>query len=201
MLEINHKNDIIIPFKKIGEPGWIEKTKLIIQSYADVWGEKTPKTKTQQSIDQLEQKLGTQLPDSLKLFYTEFGVADIGEQLLDFSKIGWLKNIWAKNPEQGPNFSKEELSILPHLVVFSDYLGNGNMFCFHSKNKAVYYFDHDQKPLLQKLFNSVDDYIKGCLIFSQAALCNENLQEKVDSWVEAVAIDCFGKSTVKKWRY
>lgn len=201
MLEINNKHDILIPFSKIGEPGWAQKTRLIIESYADVWGEKTAKIKTQQSIDQLELKLGTKLPNSLKLFYSEFGVADIGEQLIDFPKIVWLKDIWAKNPENSPSFSQEELSILPYLVKFSDYLGNGNMFCFHSKSNSVYYYNHDQKPLLQKLFNTVDDYIKGCLIFSQAALCNENLQEKVDAWVEAVAIDCFGKTVIKKWRY
>lgn len=39
MLEINKKDDIVIPFSKIGEPDWEIKTELIIQSIAENWSD------------------------------------------------------------------------------------------------------------------------------------------------------------------
>lgn len=59
---------------------------------------------------------------------------------------------------------------MPFLVTFSDYLGNGNMFCFHSETKEIYYFDHDTKPYLTRMFSCIDEYLKGRLITCQYQL-------------------------------
>lgn len=201
MLEINKKEDIIIPFDKIGEDNWESKTHLIIQSIAENWDDELKEPISIEEIQELENRLGTTLPNSLKIFYQKFGLADIGEQLQDLKEIGWIKNIWAEQPQYGPDFTEEAKIYFPFLISFSDYLGNGNMFCFHSETKEIYYFDHDNTPYLTKMFNTVDEYLKGCLIFAQADLFGEAEQEDVEEWTEEIVSEIISKETIEKWRY
>ncbi len=134
---IDKKEDIIIPFTKIGDPLWKDKTKLIIESLADNWGNDLVDPKSEEEIQLLEARIETSLPNSLKEFYKVFGVADIGEQLISFDEIDYIIKIWEPHPEYGPSFTLEDLSVLPYLITFSDYLGNGNMFCFHKETKEI----------------------------------------------------------------
>ena len=201
MLEINRKEDIIIPFDKIGEDNWESKTQLIIQSIAENWDDELKEPISTEEIQELENRLETTLPNSLKIFYQKFGLADIGEQLQDLNEIGWIKNNWAEQPQYGPDFTEDDKIHLPFLVSFSDYLGNGNMFCFHSETKEIYYFDHDSKPYLTKMFNTVDEYLKGCLIFAQSDLFGNAEQEDVEEWTEEIVSEIIGEETVEKWRY
>ncbi|KAF2341154.1 SMI1/KNR4 family protein [Flavobacterium tistrianum] len=201
MTDINQKSDIIIPFEKIGDIGWDEKSKLIIESLAENWSNELKSPISIEEIENLEKRLKTTLPSGLKTFYNTLGIADIGEELQSFEDIMWIKDIWEEDNPYGPEFSKEDKILLPHLITFSDYLGNGNMFCFHNKTKEIYYYDHDTKPFITKMFQDVDDYIKGCLIFAQADLFGEVGQEQVEKWTEEIAEDLFGKDIVRKWRY
>ncbi len=201
MIEINKKEDIIIPFNKIGEENWEVKTKLIIDSFAEIWENDPKEPISADDIEKLEQRLKTTLPEALKCFYKTFGLADIGEQLQDFQDMEWIKDIWADAPQYGPDFTEEDKKILPYLVSFSDYLGNGNMFCFHSETKEIFYFDHDTKPYLTKMFNSVDEYLKGCLVFAQSDLLGEVEQKDVEEWTEEIVAEILGGDIVKKWRY
>lgn len=194
MIEINKKEDILIPFNKIGDSDWKINTKKIIESIGDDL--KNPIS--DEEVQDLETKLGTALPENLKLFYQTFGIADIGEQLQDFKEVDWIKDIWADGPQYGPDFTDHDQKILPFLISFSDYLGNGNMFCFHCDTKEIYYYDHDEMPYLTKMFDTVDDYLKGCLIFAQNDFSESR---EIDSWTEEIVIDLFDERTVKKWRY
>jgi len=150
-------------------------------------------------IAQLEKRLGTPLPEHLKLFYQTFGLADIGEQLQDFKEMGWIKDIWADQPQYGPDFTTEDKKYLPFLVSFSDYLWNGNMFCFHSETHQIYYYDHDSQPYLTKLFDQFEHYLKACLILIQDDFFGKVKQEQVEAWTEEIVSDLFGKETVQKW--
>lgn len=198
MIEINKKEDILIPFHTMSDPDWEINTKEIIESIADNYGDDLKSPISKEEISNLEKRLGTSLPENLKLFYETFGIADIGEQLQDFEEVDWIKDIWADAPQYGPDFTEEDKKILPYLISFSDYLGNGNMFCFHSETKEIYYYDHDTKPYITKIFDTVDDYIKGCLIFAQ----NDFSQSReIDNWTEEIVIDLLGEKTVRKWRY
>ncbi len=202
MIDIKSKSDIIIPFEKIGEENWFDKTELIITEYADNWGEELSEPISIEAIFELEKRLETTLPDSLKLFYQKFGIANIGEQLQSFTEIGWIQDIWKDEPEYGPNFSNKDKKHLPFLISFSDYLGNGNMFCFHSETKEIYYYDHDTQPYITKLFDDASDYIKGCLISCQVDLFNQEIgQEKVEKWSEEILDEMFGVDVVEKWKY
>ncbi|SHH53982.1 hypothetical protein SAMN05444388_11234 [Flavobacterium johnsoniae] len=77
MIEIHKKEDILIPFNKIGDPDWKINTKKIIEAIADNFGDDLKKPVSKEEILALETKLGTALPENLKLFYETFGIADI----------------------------------------------------------------------------------------------------------------------------
>ena len=201
MLEINRKEDIIIPFQKIGESDWETNTHHILEALADNWGgefEKCPIS--EEKITALEKRLNTQLPESLRMFYQTFGIVDIGEELVKIDQIKYLKEWWDV-PQYTPDFSESDLEVLPHLVWFGDYLGNGNMFCFHNQTKAIYYFDHDSKPYLTKLFDDFSDYLKACLILAQTDLFGDVNEQDVEQWTEEIISNLFGKAILKKWRY
>jgi hypothetical protein len=202
MLEINTKEDIIIPFDKIGDNNWKIKTSQIIEALAQNWEDELKEPISASEISELEDRLGTTLPEQLNIFYQTFGLANIGEELQSFEDMGWLKDTGAADPEYGVDFASEDTALLPYLVTFSDYLGNGNMFCFHSKTKEIYYFDHDEAPYIYKMFNTVDDYIKCCLIFAQSDLFGKNAsQEDVDKWTEEIVETLIDKNNIRKWRY
>ncbi|NDV95426.1 SMI1/KNR4 family protein [Dysgonomonas sp. 521] len=202
MIDINKKSDIIIPFEKISDPDWAVNTRIIIESLAENWNDELPASKTDAEISDLENRLGTTLPGELKLFYKTFGVAPIGEQLQEFSEMGWLEDIWKDAPQYGPDFTEEDNQSLPYLISFSDYLGNGNMFCFHSETKEIYYYDHDERPYITKLFTSFGDYLKGCLILCQSDLFGSGVeQQDVDEWTEEIVSEIFGEGVLDKWRY
>jgi hypothetical protein len=54
------------------------------------------------------------------------------------------------------------------LIVSGDYLGNGNMFCFHRESGIVYYFDHDSEPLLTKFFDDTQTYLDTLMLITLA---------------------------------
>lgn len=202
MINIKARAEITIPFDKIGDPDWEIETERIIKALAENWDDDLAAPISEELIFHLEKRLKVELPDSLKLFYQKFGIAGIGEELQDLNAISYLGDIWKDAPQYGPDFSEEDKKHLPFLISFGDYLGNGNIFCFHSDTKEIFYFDHDSKPYLTKLFDDASDYIKGCLIGCQADLFDEDTgEEQVLDWCEEILIELFGSNIVKKWRY
>ena len=201
MIEIKRKDDIVIPFVNIGSEGWDTTTRSLLEAIAENWGNELKEPVSASALAALKARLGTTLLDSLKLFYQTFGLTDIGEQLQELDDIGWIRDIWADAPQYGPDFTEEDKRQLPYLVSFSDYLGNGNLFCFHSETKEIYYYDYDQRPCITKMFDSVDDYLKGYLLFAQGDLFSEEVgQEKVEQWVTEIVIGLVGERIIKKWR-
>lgn len=197
MFEITKKEDVIIPFEKIGDENWEKNTRFILT--AD--GDELPEVVSEEEIQEIEKHLGAKLPDSLKLFYKTFGVADIGEELIDLKNISYLKEWWEEDAEYGPDFSEEDKKVLPYLVWFGDYLGNGNMFCFHTKTHEIYYFDHDTLPYLTKLFDDFSDYLKGCLIFKQLDYVSDEKWKELEPIFEEVISEFISEEVIKKWRY
>lgn len=197
MFEITKKEDVIIPFEKIGDENWEKNTRFILT--AD--GDELPEVVSEEEIQEIEKHLGAKLPDSLKLFYKTFGVADIGEELIDLKNISYLKEWWEEDAEYGPDFSEENKKVLPYLVWFGDYLGNGNMFCFHTKTHEIYYFDHDTLPYLTKLFDDFSDYLKGCLIFKQLDYVSDEKWKELEPIFEEVISEFISEEVIKKWRY
>ena len=196
MIFLHNKDDIIIPFEAVGEPGWEEKTRMLLYAFAENWGENLPEPVTEELIAVTEKRLGVRLPDTLTLFYRVFGIADIGEELQALENMQTLAD-WTEGFDWDEAGEKEK-EMLPHLVTFSEYLGNGNAFCFHRETGSVYYFDHETEPYLVKLFDKVDDYLKGCLIALQ-----EHFFESSDAAdiVEEKLLEVFSEGVITKWMY
>ncbi len=202
MLNIATKADIIIPFENIGDNDWLDNTKKIIDAIADNWNEDTAIAITNDKIAQLEKRLNIALPTDLAMFYKQFGIANIGEILLNIDKVDWLQNAWQGIEEMLADFSEQEKLILPNLIAFSECLGGGNMMCFHSKTHEVFFFDHENKPHLSKLFTNVSDYIKACLIYYQLDLFDINVgQDKVATWCYETLSENFSIETIEKWLF
>ena len=75
------------------------------------------------------------------------------------------------------------------------------MFCFHSETKEIYYYDHDNPPYLTKMFGTIDEYLKGCLIFAQSDLFGEASPKDAEKWTLEIVSEIVGKAMVKKWGY
>ena len=80
------------------------------------------------------------------------------------------------------------------LIPFNK-IGDSN---WEINTKEIYYYDHDEMPYLTKMFDTVDDYLKGCLIFAQNDFSESR---EIDNWTEEIVVDLFDERTVKKWRY
>ncbi|MFK8269075.1 SMI1/KNR4 family protein [Capnocytophaga cynodegmi] len=197
MFEITKKEDVIIPFDKIGDENWEKNTHFILT--AD--GDELPEVVTEEEIQEVEKRLIAKLPDSLKLFYKTFGVADIGEELIDLDSISYLVEYLGEDNEYDSEFSEEDKEALPYLVWFGDYLGNGNKFCFHTKTHEIYYFDHDTYPYLAKLFDDFSDYLKGCLIFKQMDYVSDEKWAKFETILEEIVSEFISEEVIEKWRY
>lgn len=79
--------------------------------------------------------------------------------------------------------------------MFGDYLGNGNMFCFHRETGAVYYFDHDSPPMLTRFFNEPQSYLDALMILTLA-----EVHDDAERGEELLA-ERFGDVAARKWRY
>ncbi len=202
MLNIVTKADIIIPFDNIGDNDWLDNTKKIIDAITDNWNEDIAMAIADDKITQLEKRLNIALPTDLAMFYKQFGIANIGEILLNIDEVDWLQNVWQGIEEMLADFSEQEKIILPNLIAFSECLGGGNMMCFHSKTHEVFFFNHENKPYLSKLFTNVSDYIKACLIYYQLDLFDINIgKNKVETWCYEILVENFPIETIKKWLF
>ncbi len=202
MLIIKSKDEIIVPFAKIGEDNWENNARKIIETNAENWGSDLPEPLTESAIRQLEERLGVALPHELRLFYKHFGLANIGETLLKLEKINWFNDFCQENFVEELELSSAEKEIALHLIVFSDCLSDGNMMCFHSKTQEAFYIDCEEKPRISKCFDSVSDYIKASLIFVQSEFCEEyEEQDTVEAWCREILHDCFEETMIKKWLF
>ncbi|MDR1616068.1 MAG: SMI1/KNR4 family protein [Syntrophomonadaceae bacterium] len=196
MLTIRKKDDIIIPFiKQTGEEGWQAKTRIILEAIAEKWNSELPQPKAEEETVRLEAELQTSLPSSLKIFYQEFGVADIGETLQEWDDIKWLAGFWAAIPQLGPDLTEADQSVCPYLVTFGGCVNDSGIWCFHAETKEIYYFDYDERPHITKLYDSFDDYLKNCLILAQSELfANPATKKDVLRWGKEILEDMLSQS-------
>ena len=160
-----------------------------------------------------EWRLGCPLPRSLRDYYLQLGVLDWSERLLnprydlgapdqDMDAIGPVHVVFPgisdiveiSQPEQ----AQALLAALDALVVFGDYLGNGNLWCFDRRDGAVWYLDHDSSPLLTRVFDDVGDYLDALALM---ALCIAHDKDDGDARAEAMLSQRFGSALLKKWMY
>lgn len=154
---------------------------------------------TPHALDELENRLGCRLPPALGDYHRTFGALALAERLCSVEQgdlpIQALMDAYPGIVDLSPIDKAEFLALASELVVFGDYLGNGNMFCFHKKSGEVYYFDHDSEPLLSHFSPSVQEYLDGLMIRSLAEI------HDADEAGEDLLVQRFGKTVVRKWLY
>lgn len=197
-MDINKIEDVIFPQKKIlFDTDWDTEILPIIQGYADFWGKELTPTTSTKEIEECETRLGTKLPEDLKTFYFRFGNAKLGEELLPVAEMDYLPETWDKSFFE--NYSETERQEIFKVIIFADYLGSGNYWCFHKDTKHIFYYNHDTQPNVNEMFNNFGEYLKWMLIFTQGEMGQhiDGLEEEL----EKIVIEKIGIDKIRTWRY
>ena len=164
-----------------------------------------------------EWRLGCALPQSLRDYLLQLGVLDWAERLLsprfdlmapdaDMDAIGSVQVVFPGIADivemSAPQQALALEAQLSELVVFGDYLGNGNLWCFDRRDGSVWYLDHDSSPLLTRMFDDVGDYLDALALMS---LCRSHAvaqgRDDGDEQAEVLLEKRFGRALIRKWMY
>jgi SMI1 / KNR4 family (SUKH-1) len=171
-----------------------------IVTHLQHWDEQASKASftptSEATLVRLEKALGCPLPGALRQYHLTFGVSKLAETINvpDIDDDYGIKPLLDAYPGiVDMNLPKSDLKLARQLIAFGDYLGNGNMWCFHREGQAVYYFDHDSRPALTLVFKDVETYLNALMVL--------NIAGDDDDAAEAVLRARLGDETVEKWRY
>ena len=173
----------------------------VIEAYAALWSEHVNEPHispvSEGAIVELEKKIHCVLPTPLRDYHKNIGALSLAEILCSVASgptpIQPLLEAFPGIIELVQQES--DLILAQKLIVFGDYLGNGNLFCFHKLTGEVYYFDHDDGDLMTRFFSSVDQYLDALMI-----LCLAEVHENEEAG-EDLLVERFGPNLIKKWRY
>jgi SMI1-KNR4 cell-wall len=175
--------------------------RLVIAAYASLWEGHVSQMRvepvSEADIAKLEAQIGCSLPQPLRNYHLEFGALKLAETLCNVIRSDYQiqPHLKAFPGIIELTYDDTVLDLAEKLVVFGDYLGNGNMFCFHHRTGEVYYFDHDRGELLTRFFSSVQDYLDALMI-----LCLGEIHDDEEA-AEALLVERYGQALVRKWRY
>ena len=178
-----------------------------IAAYAGLWeGHATqpilaPASRAE--LDALEQRLGCALPPLLRAYHARLGALSLAERLCSvappvmFASIEPLADAYPGITDilEDEDDADDQWALVDELVAFGDYLGNGNLWCFHRQTGEVWYFDHDSPPMLTRMFGQVADYLDA-LMFK----CLLQVHDAEDD-DETLLRQRFGDALVEKWMY
>lgn len=151
-------------------------------------------------IQALELRLGCSLPPLLRRYHEEIGALELAERLCSVSpeKYASIEPLLDAYPGvsdmlEDVTDAEPQWALVNQLIAFGDYLGNGNLWCFHRETLEVWYFDHDCSPMLTRVFSNVGQYLDvlmfKCLLEAHGEEENEGLLREhlgddiVDKWM------------------
>jgi hypothetical protein len=175
--------------------------KTVLDMYAALWDTEAQQVKlcpvSEQALQALESRLGCTLPNALRHYHLTFGVLNLSEGLcgVEPSDVCIQPLLDAYPGIVELTSEPTDLALAKQLITFSDYLGNGNQFCFHPQSQKVYYFDHEAPPMHTLFFNSTQDYLDAVLLFCLAEV-HENRDE-----AERILVAKYGLEMIRKWLY
>lgn len=152
-------------------------------------------------LEVLERRLGCTIPPQLRTYHEKIGVLDLAETLCSVTpaKYASIEPLHDAYPgitdilEDAPD-AEQQWALVKQLVAFGDYLGNGNLWCFHRETGEVWYFDHDSSPMLTQIFTDVGQYL-DVLMFK----CLLEIHGEDDN--EELLRERLGDAVVEKWMY
>lgn len=173
-----------------------------VQAYFELWDNPSPITPVQsKDTEALEQRLDCALPPLLRHYHEQIGALELTERLCSVAPAKYasieplldaypgIRDILEDAPDAEPQWV-----LVNQLIAFGDYLGNGNLWCFHREMGAVWYFDHDCSPMLTQIFSDVSQYLDvlmfKCLLEAHGEEDNEDLLR-----------EHLGDDVVEKWMY
>ncbi|MFZ6709867.1 SMI1/KNR4 family protein [Undibacterium sp. TC9W] len=176
----------------------------VITAYSVLWEGHATQARfspvSESDLLDLETRLSCQLPSALKAYHLEFGALSLAEKLCSVSHNGDtpiqpLLEAYPGIVDMLKHEDEQVLELFEDMVVFGDYLGNGNMFCFLRDSGEVFYFDHDDGSMLNPFFNSVEEYLDALMI-----RCLAEIHEDEDAGLDLLA-QRHGTGLVRKWLY
>lgn len=174
----------------------------VIGAYSALWEGHVTQARlapvAEPALASLEARLGCALPAPLKRYHLELGALSLAERLcsVDADAPVPIQPLLEAFPGiTDITDDPAELAQAEALVAFGDYLGNGNMFCFHRTSGEVFYFDHDDGALLTRFFPSVEHYLDALMV-----RCLAEVHEDDDAG-EALLVKRLGRDLVRKWLY
>lgn len=171
-------------------------------AYLAFWERSAPLTPVNnKAFEALEQRLGCAIPRLLRIYHEQIGALNLAETLCSvtleqYANIEPLSDAYPGITdilEDAPD-ADQQWKLVNQLVAFGDYLGNGNLWCFHRETGQVWYFDHDSAPMLTQMFDDVGQYI-DVLMFK----CLLNVHDEEDN--EDLLREHLGNEIVNKWMY
>lgn len=171
-------------------------------AWLDQWEKPSPLTPVKpEEVDALEQRLGCTIPPLLRIYHEKIGTLDLAETLCSvapakYASIEPLHNAYPGISDilEGVPDADAQWALVNRLIAFGDYLGNGNMWCFHRETGEVWYFDHDSSPMLTQIFSNVGQYL-DILMFK----CLLEVHGEEDN--EELLRERLGDAVVEKWMY
>ncbi|MBD7974455.1 SMI1/KNR4 family protein [Escherichia whittamii] len=173
-----------------------------VLAWSEEWNRRSPISPVPASeIEALEQRLGCTIPPLLRSYHEHIGTLNLAETLCSVQPAPYAAIEPLTDAYPGITDLLEELpdsnglrNLVDQLIAFGDYLGNGNLWCFHRVTGEVWYFDHDCPPMLTQMFSDVGQYLDlvmfKCLLTVHGEEDNEEmLREKL------------GDALVEKWMY
>ena len=160
-----------------------------------------PAPASKKAVAELEQRLGCALPPLLRHYHLQLGVLDLPENLCSvaparYAAIEPLIHAFPGITDilEGAADADASRALVDELVAFGDYLGNGNLWCFHRRTGQVWYFDHDTAPMLTPMFADVGGYLDAL-----AFKCLLAVHDREDD--ETLLRQRLGNDIVDKWMY
>lgn len=170
-----------------------------VRAYLD-GGDFTPASRA--ALDDCEQHIGCPLPPMLRAYHERIGVEYLAEIINPPERIEPLLDAFPGLEDILEDMSTEQAAatraLAEQLIAFGDYLGNGNLWCFHRQTGQVWYCDHDTGECLSQIFDDVRDYLDAVMILS---LAEAHDPEDGHEAAESILRQRLGDAVVEKWMY
>lgn len=170
-----------------------------VRAYLD-GGDFTPASRA--ALDDCEQHIGCPLSPMLRAYHERIGVEYLAEIINPPERIEPLLDAFPGLEDILEDMSAEQAAatraLAEQLIAFGDYLGNGNLWCFHRQTGQVWYCDHDTGECLSQIFDDVRDYLDAVMILS---LAEAHDPEDGHEAAESILRQRLGDAVVEKWMY
>jgi hypothetical protein len=127
--------DLPRPFTRIGEPGWAERARAVLELYEVPLPTPVPASE----IQHRERELGIRFPDAYSTLLSELGPADLdGFRFLPPREATTLRDFYLRD-----ELSEADRVRLPEFLAVLEYCGTDDPFAVHLPTEVVYRCGHD----------------------------------------------------------